>query len=94
MSSEELRSDYHTQARACDRVVAQCEVHTVAILREIEAAKPEFTVLSGWEDLVLSSLLPAAGGSMCAFANVAPGPNSTQESDLDTAARGPSSKAG
>jgi 4-hydroxy-tetrahydrodipicolinate synthase len=66
--------------------------HTVAILQEVKAAKPEFTVLSGWEDLVFPSLLAGADGSICAFANVAPGlfvnlVNSTREGDLDTAAR-------
>jgi dihydrodipicolinate synthase/N-acetylneuraminate lyase len=29
-------------------------------------------VLSGWEDLILPSLLAGADGSICAFANVAP----------------------
>ena len=66
--------------------------HTVAILQEVKAAKPELTVLSGWEDLVFPSLLAGADGSICAFANVAPGlfvdlVNSTREGDLGTAAR-------
>ena len=66
--------------------------HTVAILQEVKAAKPEFTVLSGWEDLIFPSLLAGADGSICAFANVAPGlfvnlVNSTREGDLHTAAR-------
>ncbi len=29
-------------------------------------------MLSGWEDLILPSLLAGADGSICAFANVAP----------------------
>ena len=34
--------------------------------------RPDFSVLSGWEDLILPSLLAGADGSKCAFANVAP----------------------
>ena len=34
--------------------------------------RPDFSVLSGWEDLILPSLLAGADGSICAFANVAP----------------------
>jgi 2-dehydro-3-deoxy-D-pentonate aldolase len=46
--------------------------HTVAVLREIKPTRPDFSVLSGWEDLILPSLLAGADGSICAFANVAP----------------------
>jgi 4-hydroxy-tetrahydrodipicolinate synthase len=46
--------------------------HTVAVLREIKPIRPDFAVLSGWEDLILPSLLAGADGSICAFANVAP----------------------
>jgi dihydrodipicolinate synthase/N-acetylneuraminate lyase len=46
--------------------------HTVAVLREIKPTIPDFSVLSGWEDLILPSLLAGADGSICAFANVAP----------------------
>ena len=41
-------------------------------LREVKRARPDFSVLSGWEDLILPSLLAGADGSICAFANVAP----------------------
>jgi 2-dehydro-3-deoxy-D-pentonate aldolase len=34
--------------------------------------RADFSVLSGWEDLILPSLLAGADGSICAFANVAP----------------------
>jgi dihydrodipicolinate synthase/N-acetylneuraminate lyase len=34
--------------------------------------RPDFSVLSGWEDLILPSLLAGADGAICAFANVAP----------------------
>ncbi len=65
--------------------------HTVSILQEVKASRPEFTVLSGWEDLIFPSLLAGADGSICAFANVAPElfvdlVRSTQEGDLDGAA--------
>ena len=42
------------------------------MLREIKPSRPDFSVLSGWEDLILPSLLAGADGSICAFANVAP----------------------
>ena len=41
-------------------------------LREVKRVRPDFSVLSGWEDLILPSLLAGADGSICAFANVAP----------------------
>src|SRR5918998_1692723 len=47
-------------------------LHTVGALREVKRARPDFSVLSGWEDLILPSLLAGADGSICAFANVAP----------------------
>src|SRR5215210_7987076 len=34
--------------------------HTVGILQEVKAERPEFAVLSGWEDLILPSLLAGA----------------------------------
>ncbi|HSL00246.1 MAG TPA: 4-hydroxy-tetrahydrodipicolinate synthase [Rubrobacteraceae bacterium] len=46
--------------------------HVVAVLREVKPARPDFSVLSGWEDLILPSLLAGADGSICALANVAP----------------------
>jgi 4-hydroxy-tetrahydrodipicolinate synthase len=46
--------------------------HTVAVLREVKRVRPDFSVLSGWEDLILPSLLAGVDGSICAFANVAP----------------------
>jgi 4-hydroxy-tetrahydrodipicolinate synthase len=44
----------------------------VGVLREVKRVRPDFSVLSGWEDLILPSLLAGADGSICAFANVAP----------------------
>jgi 4-hydroxy-tetrahydrodipicolinate synthase len=46
--------------------------HTVGVLREVKRVRPDFSVLSGWEDLILPSLIAGADGSICAFANVAP----------------------
>ncbi len=65
--------------------------HTVGVLQEVKKARPDFTVLSGWEDLILPSLLAGADGSICAFANVAPGlfvdlVRSAKNGDLDRAA--------
>jgi 4-hydroxy-tetrahydrodipicolinate synthase len=83
-------------AEACENVVGIKDTvtvyaHTVAVLQEVKAAKPDFAVLCGWEDLVFPSLLAGADGSICAFANVAPRlfvdlVNSTRGGDLDTAA--------
>jgi 2-dehydro-3-deoxy-D-pentonate aldolase len=46
--------------------------HTVSVLREVKRVRSDFSVLAGWEDLILPSLLAGADGSICAFANVAP----------------------
>ena len=67
-------------------------LHTVAVLREVKRVRPDFAVLSGWEDLIFPSLVAGADGSICAFANVAPElfvnlVKSTREGDLETAAR-------
>ena len=65
--------------------------HTVGVLHQVKAERPDFAVLSGWEDLILPSLLAGADGSICAFANVAPElfvdlVRSAREGDLVTAA--------
>jgi 4-hydroxy-tetrahydrodipicolinate synthase len=65
--------------------------HTVGVLREVKHMGPDFSVLSGWEDLILPSLLAGADGSICAFANVAPElfvdlVHSAQDDDLERAA--------
>jgi 2-dehydro-3-deoxy-D-pentonate aldolase len=44
----------------------------VGVLREVMPVRPDFSVLSGWERLILPSLLAGADGSICAFASVAP----------------------
>jgi 2-dehydro-3-deoxy-D-pentonate aldolase len=65
--------------------------HTVGVLREVKPLRPDFSVLSGWEDLILPSLLAGADGSICAFANVAPElfidlVHSARDGDLERAA--------
>ena len=65
--------------------------HTVGVLREVKRARSDFSVLSGWEDLILPSLLAGADGSICAFANVAPEQfvelvRSAQSGDLERSA--------
>jgi 2-dehydro-3-deoxy-D-pentonate aldolase len=84
-------------ATECENVVGIKDTvtvygHTVSVLQEIKAERPDFAVLSGWEDLVFPSVVAGADGSICAFANVAPKlfvnlVSSTLEGDLDTAAR-------
>lgn len=46
--------------------------HVVAVLQSVKPQRPHFSVMCGWEDLILPSLLAGADGSICAFANVAP----------------------
>ena len=46
--------------------------HVVGVLQRVKPARPDFSVLCGWEDLILPSLLAGADGSICAFANVSP----------------------
>jgi 4-hydroxy-tetrahydrodipicolinate synthase len=65
--------------------------HTVGVLREVKRERPEFTILSGWEDLILPTLLAGADGSICAFANVDPElfvdlVRSARDGDLESAA--------
>src|ERR671932_2191900 len=65
--------------------------HTVGTLREVKRTRPDFSVLAGWEDLILPSLLAGADGSICAFANVAPElfvdlVHSARDGDLERAA--------
>ena len=84
-------------ATECENVVGIKDTvtvygHTVSVLQEVKAERPDFAVLSGWEDLVFPSVVAGADGSICAFANVAPKlfvnlVSSTLEGDLDTAAR-------
>jgi 4-hydroxy-tetrahydrodipicolinate synthase len=65
--------------------------HTVEVLQEVKPVRPDFTVLAGFEPLILPSMLAGADGSICAFANVAPDlfidlVNAAREGDLQRAA--------
>jgi len=44
----------------------------VNVLREVKPERPEFSVLAGFEDLILPSVLAGGDGSICGLANVAP----------------------
>jgi 2-dehydro-3-deoxy-D-pentonate aldolase len=46
--------------------------HTVNVLREVKPGNPDFSVLAGFEDLILPSMLAGGDGSICGLANVAP----------------------
>jgi dihydrodipicolinate synthase/N-acetylneuraminate lyase len=46
--------------------------HTVNVLREVKLKRPDFSVLAGFEDLILPSILAGGDGSICGLANVAP----------------------
>src|SRR5919202_3285464 len=85
------------------RIVAECPnvtglkdtvteyAHVVDVLREVRPVRDDFSVLIGWEDLILPSLLAGVDGSICAFANVAPElfvelVHSARDGDLERAA--------
>jgi 2-dehydro-3-deoxy-D-pentonate aldolase len=42
------------------------------VLREVKPGQPGFSVLAGFEDLILPSILAGGDGSICGLANVAP----------------------
>ena len=46
--------------------------HTVNVLREVKPGRSDFSVLAGFEDLILPSVLAGGDGSICGLANVAP----------------------
>ena len=47
-------------------------IHTVNVLREAKEARPDFTVLVGFEDQILPALLAGADGAICGLSNIAP----------------------
>ena len=65
-----LATEYQNVAGLKDTVTEYA--HVVGVLREVRPARDDFSVLIGWEDLILPSLLAGVDGSICAFANVAP----------------------
>lgn len=66
--------------------------HTVKVLREVKPIRPDFSVLAGFEDLILPSMLAGGDGSICGLSNVAPElfvglVRSVQNGDLAEAAK-------
>jgi 4-hydroxy-tetrahydrodipicolinate synthase len=66
--------------------------HTVKVLREVKPIRPDFSVLAGFEDLILPSILAGGDGSICGLSNVAPElfvglVRSVQNGDLAEAAK-------
>src|SRR5215210_102353 len=64
-------------ARECSNVTGLKDTvteysHIWNVLREVKPLKPGFSVLSGFEDLILPSMLAGGDGSICGLANVAP----------------------
>jgi 2-dehydro-3-deoxy-D-pentonate aldolase len=64
-------------ARECGNVTGLKDTvteysHIWNVLREVKPVKPEFSVLAGFEDLILPSMLAGGDGSICGLANVAP----------------------
>ena len=47
-------------------------IHTVHVIQAVKEVRPEFAVLSGFEDQILPNLLAGGDGSICGLANVAP----------------------
>ncbi len=46
--------------------------HIVNVLQEVKPARPDFSVLAGFEDHILPALLAGADGAISGLANVAP----------------------
>jgi 4-hydroxy-tetrahydrodipicolinate synthase len=66
--------------------------HTVKVLREVKPIRPDFSVLAGFEDLILPSMLAGGDGTICGLSNVAPElfvglVRSAQNGDLGEAAK-------
>jgi 4-hydroxy-tetrahydrodipicolinate synthase len=64
-------------ARECPNVTGIKETiaeysHIWNVLREVKPIRPDFSVLAGFEDLVLPSMLAGGDGAICGLANVAP----------------------
>ena len=47
-------------------------IHTVQVIHTVKQVRPEFAVLSGFEDQILPNLLAGGDGSICGLSNVAP----------------------
>ncbi|MDP8952662.1 MAG: 4-hydroxy-tetrahydrodipicolinate synthase [Actinomycetota bacterium] len=83
-------------ARECPSVVGLKDTvtessHSVGVLRELKGVRPDFSVLAGFEDQILPTMLAGGAGSICGLANVAPElfvglVRATGSGDLDKAA--------
>ncbi len=67
-------------------------MHTVNVIREAKEARPDFTVLAGFEDQILPSILAGGDGAISGRSNVAPElfvdlVEATKNGDLTTAAQ-------
>ena len=64
-------------ARECPNVIGLKDTvteysHIWNVLHEVKPVRPDFSVLAGFEDLILPSMLAGGDGSICGLANVAP----------------------
>lgn len=64
--------------------------HTVNVIHEVKPLRPDFAVLSGFEDQILPGLLAGSDGAISGLSNVAPEPfvnlvRSAREGGLRTA---------
>ena len=64
-------------AEKCPNVVGikdtvQVYMHTVEVIREVKPVRPDFSVLVGFEDQILPSLLAGSDGAVSGLANIAP----------------------
>ena len=83
-------------ARECPNVAGMKDTvtessHSVGVLREVKDVRPDFSVLAGFEDQILPTMLAGGDGSICGLANVAPElfvglVQAVQSGDLDKAA--------
>jgi 4-hydroxy-tetrahydrodipicolinate synthase len=83
-------------ARECPNVTGLKDTvteysHTVNVLREVRSVRSDFSVLAGFEDQILPSMLAGGDGSICGLGNVAPDlfvglVRSVQQGDLTEAA--------
>ncbi|MGF1473718.1 MAG: dihydrodipicolinate synthase family protein [Rubrobacteraceae bacterium] len=67
-------------------------MHTVNVLQAVKPVRRDFTVMVGFEDQILPSLLAGSDGSICGLSNVAPGlfvslVRAFEENDLEEAAK-------
>ncbi len=64
-------------AEECPNVVGikdtvQVYMHTVDVIREVKPVRPDFSVLVGFEDQILPSLLAGSDGAISGLSNIAP----------------------